>query len=72
MNLDNFKPEEFINQFEAKLERDGANSDEVRAFQLGVLSAISSMDSLIEKGANTTELTTICREFGTALKGGEA
>ena len=72
MNIKNFKPDEFINQFESKLESEGSTPEEIRAFRLGVISAISGVDGLIEKGATTTELTIICTDFGKALKGGQA
>jgi len=70
MNPNNFKTDEFINQFVAKLEAENASTAEIRAFHLGVLAATSSIHDLIKIGLDTTELSTVCSEFGTALEGG--
>ncbi|RKD96751.1 hypothetical protein [Marinifilum flexuosum] len=70
MNLENFNPDEFINQFNVKLENEGATPEESRAFKMGVYAMVGGFEGLLEKGATTSDLTTICKMFGKELKGG--
>jgi len=63
MSQNNSYTNYFINQFEAKLEKDGASEAEVSAFRLGYMAAISNVDVLIEKYPSPKEMTTICSEL---------
>jgi len=67
MSQNNSYTNYFINQFEAKLEKDGASEAEVSAFRLGYMAAISNVDVLIEKYPSPKELTTICSELSRAF-----
>jgi len=67
MSQNNSYTNYFINQFEAKLEKDGASEAEVSAFRLGYMAAISNVDVLIEKYPSPKELTTICSELSKAF-----